>query len=332
MYNFLFLSFLSGIMELGAVYIGIAQELPVILIMALPFFYQIGNLATNYMPRKRWMFIAMGNVVIVLSFFNVKSWCYPALAIQLMLCSSCIQMARDIYKKQCPAWLKRSFRIAGFAASPLTLVANAQLVILISICFAIISLMANSRDFSDFVRPKSDSHGISFVMVFHQIHYFVYTYIMPLFVFNITNNYCLSALAFAITWIVYLTPQTLAERFEKVEYKMMFFICHMFLAVCLGLMSLFASFHGTYIVLGVWLFTGLGGGSVFCIKYLSDRQKRINMDLSENIGHVLGPVIAMIICAAAPGKETIYLLFTSCICVLIAILFGVGTQFKEDKR
>lgn len=38
--------------------------------------------------------------------------------IQVMAASMCIQMARAAQKNNCPAWLKRSFRIGGFVLSP----------------------------------------------------------------------------------------------------------------------------------------------------------------------------------------------------------------------
>ena len=52
MFNFLILSFLSGVIELGAIYLGIVQKLPVCLIIALPLFYQTGNLMISILPKK----------------------------------------------------------------------------------------------------------------------------------------------------------------------------------------------------------------------------------------------------------------------------------------
>lgn len=332
MFYFLLLSLLSGILELGAVYIGIIEGFPIVLVMILPFFYQLGNLLMNYLPLKKGVIILLGFAVILLSFFHLNNWCYPAFAVQLVFCSFCIQAGRGLHKKTCPAWLKRSFRIMGFAASPLILFANGQPILLISLLLSIFPLITSTQKFNSFDKPSKHVNEISLVMIFHQIHYFVYTYIMPIWVYKMTNQVYLSAIAFAITWIVYLMPQTIAEKYRKVRYKTVFFLCHTFLAGCLGCMAIFAEYHQPYIVLGLWLLTGLGGGSVFCIRHLSARYENINMDLSENIGHVLGPVLAVLIAVIWPGNEFPILLIASCLSVLLAILFALFIQVKEIRQ
>ena len=52
MINFLLLSLLSGVIELGSVLLGIKLKVPVAGIILLPFWYQLGNLLMSYLPRK----------------------------------------------------------------------------------------------------------------------------------------------------------------------------------------------------------------------------------------------------------------------------------------
>jgi len=89
--------------------------------------------------------------------------------------------------------------------------------------------LLNSSDTLDLDQSrKTKSNQLSYVMIFHQAHYFVYTYIMPIYIFQITRSYIWTAIAFAIIWIVYLIPEEVEKKY-KINYKKMFFVCHTFL-------------------------------------------------------------------------------------------------------
>lgn len=152
---------------------------------------------------------------------------------------------------------------------------------------------------------------------------------MPIYLFQITNSYIISGIAFAITWIVYILPQAIASKYNFTCYTLMFFVCHAFLAICMGAIAL-SSLEGNYgLVLIFWLLTGLGGGSVFCIKRLSNKYSQTSMELSENIGHSIGPAIAIILCMIFPSKEITYLSFTSFCFVLTALIIAAVITQKE---
>ncbi len=329
--GFLVLSFLSGIIELGSVFLGISLNIPIPMIILFPLFYQLGNLMMNYnIFRRKTIYIIMAIIVIGLGIFNWAGYSYISLAIQFIFSSFCIQATRDKYKKDCPSKLKRSFRIAGFAVSPIMIhVRNEQLIMIISMILCLIFWL-NSSDISDLDQSqKVKSNQRSYVMIFHQAHYFVYTYIMPIYIFQITRSYIWTAIAFAITWIVYLIPEEVEKKY-KIDHKKMFFACHIFLAISIGGISL-ASTKGNYILVSLfWLLTGLGGGSVFCIKHLTEKYENINMDLSENIGHGFGALIAILICYMFPNKEIIYLTSISCIFVIITLVIAVCAIRKEN--
>ncbi len=328
MYSFLLLSSLSGIVELGSVFLGIHLGVPIPKVISFPLFYQLGNLMMNIIPNKRSVRITLSIIIVILTIFSSTKCEYISLSIQLALTSFCIQAARNTYKKKCSVSLKRIFRISGFLFSPLMLLFNGQLVIIVS---AIICLILTQKNVVSLTpHPNYDCKTISFVMIFHQMHYFVYTYIMPIYLFQITNSYIISGIAFAVTWVVYILPQTIASKYNLTCYSFMFFVCHSFLAICMLMMALASLQENYLLVLLFWLLTGLGGGSVFCIKNLSNRYSQINMELSENIGHSIGPVIAIVLCTLFPEKEVTYLSFASFGFVLIALT--IATAIRKEKK
>ena len=330
MYSFLILSGFSGVIELGAVLLGTNLGLPIPTVISLPIFYQLGNILMDFLPRKQKFCGVLSAIAFVLGVLLYGRYHYIPFAIQLILCSYCIQMSRSTQKNVCPVWLKRIFRVGGFAISPIMLIGNGQAVLLVCMAYCCI-LMIKLPGMSDHKQIK-ERKKLSFVMIFHQLHYFVYTYIMPIYVLQLTNSYVLSGVAFAATWVVYLLPQTIAERLKMKQYTLLFFVCHSFLAVCMGMISYTSTRGATLAALILWLLTGLGGGSVFCIKHLAKHYSDLDMELSENIGHVLGPVVAVLFCYSFPEREVACLSLLSCIFVVLALLSGIALKVKGEKN
>lgn len=329
MFNFLILSFLSGVIELGVIYLGIVQNFSIYLIIMLPFFYQMGNLMISILPKRKTLDAIFSWTV---CFLSIIYYIYPnfgILAIQLAFSSYCLQLMRVHHKSSCPAWLKRSFRIAGFALSPIMIWGRGQVILLLSSLFCIFLInkdaIVQGENKKMFQKWNVQITGISMVMVFHQLHYFVYTYIMPILVYKMTESIITSSLVFSVTWIVYLLPQTIAEKLNITNYKKMFFFCHLFLAACMATIAISAYFCNTTIVLLFWLLTGFGGGSVFCIKYLCKKYESINMDFSENIGHFVGPLIAAYFCHMTTEYIFVVLPAISCFFVIIALILSIHT-------
>lgn len=334
MYTFLFLSLLSGLLELGSVYLGIAHEFPVYLIIALPFFYQIGNLLMNIISRKILPVIIFVAITIILAVFNIIRFSYYLFAVQLICNSYCIQHARMQYKKICPTWLKRCFRIGGFAFSPALVIYDGQIILIFSALLCLWAIISNAKMYkfganNTFEKIKHQKPGVSTVMVFHQLHYFVYTYIMPIYVYTLTKSISLSALAFSCTWVIYLLPQIIAEKNETVNYKKLFFSCHLFLAICMLIIGISVYYQKSALALIAWLLTGFGGGSVFCISHLSKKYESINMDFSENIGHFLGPLTAVILCYAFGDMASVILPMVSALFVIIALNISIYIIRKD---
>lgn len=328
MVSFLLLSLLSGVIELGSVFLGIRLGASVAEIILLPFWYQMGNFLMNYLPRNKTFYFILFVTFASETISNSFSWSYIVFTSQLVIASYCIQAAREKNKKSCPTWLKRAFRIGGFAISPILVLYNGQPILIASTLFSVMFLLRGAATVET-TSNKKKYFGISLVMVFHQIHYFVYTYIMPIYLYQRTGSFIIVAISFVFTWIVYLFPQTIVEKYDIMKYKTVFFVGHSFLATCLGLMTWMANARFTKGVLFCWLLTGFGGGTVFCIKHLSSRYEQINMDLSENIGHVMGPALAILICFYAPEIETTALSLAACTSVIATLLIAIIVVAKE---
>ena len=166
MVQFLTLSLLSGALELGSLFYALEAQAPVPLLF--PLAYQLGNLLffpVYVTPRRARGLCILG---LALATPGIPDLFLPA----LLAASLCVQAARAEQKSACPTWLKRTFRIGGFLFSPLT----AILPGLIMACCLLTAWAALPRR-----RGSHAPGGTSLlpVMVFHQMHYFVYAYIMP---------------------------------------------------------------------------------------------------------------------------------------------------------
>lgn len=326
MYVFLLLSFFSGMLELGSVYIGLKLGLSMGMTLLLPFSYQIGNLMINIVKGNRYKTFCMVCIIGILApawFIYHHLW---VIAIQIALISYCIQDLRSKYKAKCPTWLKRSFRIGGFIVSPIMFIADSELSIILCTSACLLSLLtlnnSNEMIIDASEKKQMSTKKISFVMIFHQLHYFVYTYLMPVYMYQHTKNIFYTSFMFASSWIIYLFPQVIVEKYGLSNYKKIFFVCHTFLAICMAGVTISIWSKSILMTLVFWMLTGLGGGSVFCIKYLSPIYQRMDMALSENIGHLLGPLLAIFICYITHKNSVIVLPALSFLFVIATILIA----------
>ena len=98
-------------------------------------------------------------------------------------------------------------------------------------------------------------------------------------------------LIFIIGWITYLiVPHIMTGKaFGK------YFICgHVFLTIVLFVLAIN---YDTTLSAILWILTGFGGGTVFCIKELNTKLGLCSSNdivFSENIGHILGALMGMV--------------------------------------
>ncbi|MGM9618216.1 MAG: hypothetical protein ACI3W8_00030 [Oscillospiraceae bacterium] len=320
---FLLLSLLSGALELGVLFLGCVHGLPLWGLFVLPLMYQLGNLllVPFLMPPRRTAAVGGAGLVLLLLDLRLHS---PALfAVLVLLASLCIQAARSGRKNECPVWLKRSFRIAGFLLSPLAAVFPVAVVA----CCLLLPTVVLLFDGTVRKGPAPPARLMP-VMVFHQMHYFVYAYILPAWLFS-RSGMALSAGMFALSWLVYLLPQTIAGRVGGVDSRAMFFVCHSFLFLVMTGLCAASAFGSPAVICALWLLTGVGGGSVFCIKSLTPACRSADMTLSENVGHVLGCLAALLLSACFPDGALPVLTGTSALFVSLTLASAAFITRKE---
>jgi len=191
---FLIMSFISASLELGTVFYGLNTQLPVYDIVLLPLFYQIGNfmMSIKVIPDRKKTYLSISAVSFILCAVNFVHFTYLSFAVQLVLCSFCLQKAREMCKKNsCPKMIKRLFRTMGFAASPCIMLLNGRFILVITFVATLISFcvfMGIEDSRKDTTVHSKKIRGTAFIMIFHQMHYFTYAYIMPIYFYHVLLN------------------------------------------------------------------------------------------------------------------------------------------------
>lgn len=188
---------------------------------------------------------------------------------------------------------------------------------------------------------NSEKFKIIPTMVFHQMHYFSYCYVLPCLFYLMLKDYgysdisaCLiAAFMFAFSWVVYLMPQWISEKStKKINYFQIFLAGHSILALIMLAMS-WLSYMKMYTPLVIlWCLTGFGGGTVFCIQHLSTEYEKTDLKFSEDIGHALGTIFSIGICCCF--DDNVWLFASMCcliagIFVCLTIGFGCAEHYKD---
>ena len=176
----------------------------------------------------------------------------------------------------------------------------------------------NSITFSK-IRPQY------FIMVVHQMHYFSYAYIVLIIAGKFDNYHgFLTALLFVLSWITYTSAQYI---FTEKKYYTYLITGHIFLALLISAIAL-TTIEPLKIVL--WILTGFGGGTVFCIKEIQKSKRGYDnhtLESSENYGHFLG-VFCSIILYVLFGTLNAAIYFASICAAITALLASVSYKNK----
>ena len=278
---FFLLSTITGFVEVGAVIYAIQQGFSVVQILLLVLAYQVGCFfPTNISVKKMWLII-LGIITLSLSVTLYAIPLYGVFLATVLTLSPCLQMARSLQKSKVSTAQKRVFRIIGFGLSPLL---SPFTLIGVSIVTLIIALTQKSEFRNSIKLPKL--HPQYSIMVMHQMHYFSYAYIVLIIAGSLDNYHgFLTALFFMLSWITYTSAQYI---FKGKKYYTYLITGHIFLVLVISGIAV-TTFEPLKIVL--WILTGFGGGTVFCIKEILKIWQGYDnhtFESSENYGHVLG--------------------------------------------
>jgi hypothetical protein len=123
-------------------------------------------------------------------------------------------------------------------------------------------------------------------MVVHQVHYFLYAYAVLSLVFALSNRSApVTATVFALGWVTYLSAERLWGRFPSTG---VFVAGHLSVATCLFGMYFARDDLAAWSVL--WVLTGLGGGTVYCLTRLLHKSgaTEASVAAAEDLGHLAG--------------------------------------------
>lgn len=299
---FLLFSCLAGFIELGSLIFALQNSYTIYEVLLLALAFQVGYFFPNEIEISKKLLIPLTFLCLCLYLSTIfVSNNYIILLFATLLVSICIQTVRGKQKGNVSTALKRSSRILGFALSFMFTLPIVSILCCIVLFFIIIS---NNNFITRIHFEKLKFHQL--IMIAHQMHYFSYSYFI-LIILMLLGGYqgIFASCIFVLGWIPYtLIPIIL----RKNSYILYFIVGHVFLVLVLLIMSFTTNIN---LRIFLWIITGFGGGTVFCIEKILKRYNDFNkaaLTFSENIGHVLG-------IASGIG---IYLIFKSTNIVIIS--------------
>lgn len=337
---FYLLSLLTGILECGWIAFGAAHSLPVWRILCYPLAYHVGNLFPKPFSLSRRMlrimcFLSVATGILTFAVQLSEKAAFVLTCIALFLLSAVIQSVRSGLKSDGNRLLKRVFRVGGFAISPLAAVAPSAILVLSSIV-AFLGLHEYEGKLG--ITRMTWQNGFSLVMIFHQLHYFLYAHItlaaMSLLLSRIgAMGIVYAALLFCGTWATYMSVEPIVSRLTN-RILPVFYAGHIGISILLFVMHDVTSVP-LFIVL--WLVTGFGGGVVYTIaaeaKATGSFQKD-SMTIAENIGHTLGLLIAVGVAAVfgnvAPKIMLVFGSGSALLAVVTMTLISRKENFHES--
>ena len=345
---FLILSTMTALLECGPIFLGIGlgyspgQTLSFCLayqagnLFPVPFYIRVGTLRKSALLSTLLLCFA--------PFMNASSFLQWGLYFTGILLLSCTtQSIRAEMKTQVSTTRKRLARIAGFLLAPL--LAYAPFHLLLLCCLVVLFSLEQCGSYAKTVSTPTPpgkvtlityagmaqkSHSLYAVMLWHQLHYFIYAYGVLLYAYQITGNAFLTMLFFACTWLTYLSTEPLAKLLRQTFPKSVAAVSdtsgyitairagHTFLLVILLLLPNLSN----ELFFFLWILTGFGGGTVFAITALcrySTTYTREQLVLTENLGHFIGTGFAVIWASVFP-QYLPRLSYPAAFCVLTVIV------------
>ena len=317
--GFYMLSLLSGFFEIAPFVIALHGK-GVMAALTVALCYQLGNLAPC--PLRLSLAMTRAAALCGAAFLAVYALTglFPLLCIAVALLSIALQSARSSEKSAMSKPLKRLLRVAGFGLG----LFGMPLALLISGAAAVVLVwMGKSNNLGSAVFvPRLNA--MNAVMVLHQVHYFSYCYAAIALAAVYAGTGAALGL-FLAGWVVYITAARLYRRYQL---QQAFFFGHSLLVLLLLGMYFVPSLP---LKAALWVLTGLGGTTEFCIARLS-RERGGTGDggiFAENTGHVLG--VALCMAAYALTQELFAVLFVSAAAaggaiVLMAVVVLLGRR------
>jgi hypothetical protein len=330
---FLLLSCISGMVELGGIFYTINNNYSIVEIIGIGLAYQIGNLVPNPLRANKFTTV-IASCFSLLAFiaFQFYATNYYLLFIAFVAAAITIQSVRSLQKDNVGTTTKRSFRVLGFLVSPFVGIPGniAISFLLVGIC----CFTTWSHRHNQLMKPRISS--INLIMIFHQIHYFSYAYFVLLQLEHVAGiagwsndlNLLLAAAAFTLGWLTYIAVPHLYTKNTFAKY---FIIGHCFVSLLLFLMGIL---HNSPMFILLWILTGFGGGTVFCIEKMNKityHSSKPDMVFSENLGHIIG-VCTGLFSYLISGHNFAFPYYTGAVFAAITMIFMISYHITNRRR
>lgn len=331
----------SGMIEVGAVLWGIGAGYSIEGALGLAIAYQIGNILLFFLNQKlrriQHLFALLACVLAVgVILFSDPLYRYLCAFVCFALLSTIIQTLRSAVKSKEPRWRKRVFRVTGFLVSAImykyggyTLAAISVLTLILTIC---------SPKYDDdcwllrLIRGQYGHNRICLAMTVHQMHYFVYCYSMLLISLFVYKKPIIATFWFVANWIPYILTEPLVKLTKTSSWLLFLIGGHILVAGLLIGMYITVEEY-SLVAMILWALTGFGGGNVFCIKNSLLKHKEYHNQVwvfSENVGHFLGVIIALLAYHFSKSLSTVLLLGSFfAISTIGLILYTIKTASKN---
>lgn len=319
---------ISGMVELGTIFLGINLNYSLIAIIGLALSYQLGNIVRFFVTKSIARYQTFFSILLLVlsgfcSFVCLSDYLrYIILFATLMIFSTLLQNVRSAAQGNIPRWQKRSCRVIGFVLSAIFYFGGLPIVFFLSIILLVYSIILNHYYYDHWITNwVSGKYGkrVCWAMVTHQAHYFVYNYVMLFVTMKYYQSPFISTIWFAANWIPYTITEPLVHKLKWDKWLIISICAHLFNAFVIFGMYWFYN-KSMIITLSLWVLTGFGGGNVFCIKKALSKKTVFNKDVwsfSEQIGHILGVGIALVIVSFCIDER--YTLIMSSVLALLTI-------------
>jgi len=301
------LNLISGFLETGAIIFGLRYfGIEAALVSAL--LYQMGNLTPYPITVAEKLTVRAAIVSCILMVLGL--WFPICFVLAVPFLSAAVQSVRAGMKTGSSKMRKRLWRILGF------LLGFGITPVLGAVCATVTLFCAvrNKRpDETAICLPRFGK--LQFIMLFHQMHYFVYCYAVLVIAYQYGGAF-LAAGMFFLGWLTYVFAPLLYKSGK--DYRKIFLFGHLLLTAIL--LSLF--FIPSLAVKALlWLLTGFGGTTEFCIGNLEKQRGKYsesNHNCAENFGHILGVAVCLV-CFVLTGNLFLTVLLSACFAVTAII-------------
>lgn len=242
----------------------------------------------------------------------------------IFIFSATLQTLRKEYKTKVSTLMKRCFRILGFLGGFYITLKVMFFLFLITFKFLIFSNPLERNT----LKNNYKNTWLDKIMIIHQLHYFSYSYFMFIYLFQIfRDKRFMIFLIFSLSWIIYsIIPKVIKSN----NYKEILFYGHLFLAFNMFFLGFFKN---EYVITALWLITGIGGGTVYCIHKINEELKittKNSVIVSEGIGHILGVFLGMIVYKVLGFSYIFY--FSSILAFSVAILTKYFLRSQKEGK